>query len=156
MVEVVTPTDIDIMAYAQPVQSKVSTSGDSMHHIRVTQPSTQYSMDTKAIQAKLADFAKERDWDQFHSPKNLSMALAGEAGELLEIFQWLTEEGSHRDELSNEALQTATDELADIQIYVLRLADKLGVDLADAVISKMDRNAQRYTVDKSKGNAIKR
>ncbi len=113
-------------------------------------------MDTKAIQAKLADFAKERDWDQFHSPKNLSMALAGEAGELLEIFQWLTEEGSHRDELSNEALQTATDELADIQIYVLRLADKLGVDLADAVISKMDRNAQRYTVDKSKGNAIKR
>ena len=113
-------------------------------------------MDTNAIQAQLADFAKERDWDQFHSPKNLSMALAGEAGELLEIFQWLTEAQSCRDELGDEALQAAADELADIQIYVLRLADKLGIDIEQAVDSKMQKNAERYTVEKSKSNAIKR
>ena len=71
-------------------------------------------MDVKAIQARLAQFAEERDWEQFHSPKNLSMALAGEAGELLEVFQWLTEKQSSRESLTAEQLNEVSDELADI------------------------------------------
>jgi dCTP diphosphatase len=114
------------------------------------------NMDTRDIQEQLRKFAEERDWDQFHSPKNLSMALAGEAGELLEIFQWLTEQQSQRVSMSDETLQAISDELADIQIYTLRLADKLCISIEDAVSSKMKKNAERYTVDVSKGNAIKR
>lgn len=113
-------------------------------------------MDIKVIQAKLATFAKERDWEQFHSPKNISMALAGEAGELLEIFQWISEKESFRNELSSDTLQATAEELADIQIYLLRLADILEIDLERAVALKMDSNSERYTVEKSKGNAIKR
>ncbi len=82
-------------------------------------------MNIEEIQARLAEFAKERDWEQFHSPKNLSMALAGEVGELLEIFQWLTEERSQRSALTDKQLAAATEELADILIYALRLADRL-------------------------------
>jgi dCTP diphosphatase len=113
-------------------------------------------MDTKRIQAQLAEFAQERDWDQFHSPKNLSMALAGETGELLEIFQWLTEDGSQRSALSDQQLQFATDELADILIYALRLADRLGIDLETAIAEKINKNAARYTVEAARGNAEKR
>lgn len=113
-------------------------------------------MNIRKIQGQLADFAKERDWDQFHSPKNLSMALAGESGELLEIFQWLTQGGSERSALSNEQLQSATDELADILIYALRLADRLGIDLETAIANKIEKNAARYTIDVARGNAEKR
>lgn len=113
-------------------------------------------MDTKSIQENLARFASERDWDQFHSPKNLSMALAGEAGELLEIFQWLTQKQSTREFLSDEQLSSAADELADIVIYSLRLADKLEINLDSAIESKMKKNAARYTVEAAKGNATKR
>ena len=86
-------------------------------------------MNIEEIQARLAEFAKERDWEQFHSPKNLSMALAGEVGELLEIFQWLTEEQSQQSSLSEDQLAAATEELADVLIYALRLADKLDINL---------------------------
>lgn len=110
----------------------------------------------KAIQERLAQFAKERDWDQFHSPKNLSMALAGEAGELLEIFQWKTEAESPRDSMSDEMLAAASDEIADVLIYALRLAEKLDIDVDNAVTNKMKKNAQRYKVEVSKGIAIKR
>ena len=113
-------------------------------------------MDVKEIQAKLAKFAEERDWEQFHSPKNLSMALAGEAGELLEIFQWLTEEQSRRDSLTTEQLNSVSEELADIMIYVLRLGDRLNIDLEAAISDKVERNAARYTVEAAKGNALKR
>ena len=113
-------------------------------------------MDTNKIQAELSEFAKERDWEQFHSPKNLSMALAGEVGELLEVFQWLTEEQSGRSSLSEEQLVAATEELADVMIYTLRLADKLDIDLEDAITTKIGKNALRYTVDAAKGNAVKR
>ncbi len=113
-------------------------------------------MDTNRIQARLAQFAKERDWEQFHSPKNLSMALAGEAGELLEVFQWLTEEQSSRASLSEEQLAAATEELADILIYTLRLADTLDIDVDQAVSDKIEKNAARYRVELAKGNATKR
>ena len=113
-------------------------------------------MNVERIQQQLAAFAKERDWDQFHSPKNLSMALAGESGELLEVFQWLTQGGSERSALSNEQLQSATDELADILIYALRLADRLDIDLETAIAEKIKKNAARYTIEAARGNAQKR
>ena len=113
-------------------------------------------MDTKKIQDRLARFANERDWEQFHSPKNLSMALAGEAGELLEIFQWLTEEQSARSSLSEVQLAAATEEVADIMIYALRLADRLEIDIEAAIQEKIEKNAVRYSVNISKGNAEKR
>lgn len=113
-------------------------------------------MNIDEIQARLADFAKERDWEQFHSPKNLSMALAGEAGELLEIFQWLTEEQSQQSSITKDQLAAATEELADILIYALRLADKLDINLQDAISTKISKNAMRYTVEAAKGNAAKR
>lgn len=113
-------------------------------------------MNIEEIQARLADFARERDWDQFHSPKNLSMALAGEVGELLEVFQWLTEEQSRPSSLTENQLAAATDELADVLIYALRLADKLGINLQDAITTKINKNALRYTVEAASGNAAKR
>jgi len=113
-------------------------------------------LNIEKIQSRLADFAKERDWEQFHSPKNLSMALAGEAGELLEIFQWLTEEQSQKSSLTKDQLAAATEELADVLIYAIRLADKLGINLQDAISAKIDKNALRYTVEASRGNAAKR
>ena len=113
-------------------------------------------MNIDEIQARLADFAKERDWEQFHSPKNLSMALAGEAGELLEVFQWLTQEQSQLASLSSDQLEAATEELADVLIYALRLADKLDIDLQGAISKKIDKNALRYTVEASKGSSAKR
>lgn len=113
-------------------------------------------MNIDEIQARLADFAKEREWEQFHSPKNLSMALAGEVGELLEIFQWLTEEQSQLSSLSEDQLAAATEELADVLIYALRLADKLDINLQDAISNKIDKNGLRYTVEASKGNSGKR
>jgi NTP pyrophosphatase (non-canonical NTP hydrolase) len=113
-------------------------------------------MNIVGIQAKLAAFADERDWEQFHSPKNLSMALAGEAGELLEVFQWLTQEQSRRESLTSQQLSSAADELADVFIYALRLADKLEIDVEAAINNKIDKNATRYTIEASRGNAEKR
>src|SRR3954451_13358718 len=109
------------------------------------------SLDVAALQARLRDFASSRDWQQFHSPKNLAMALTGEVGELVEILQWLTPEQSAR--LSKEDLSLAADELADIQIYLLRMAYLLGLSLADAVDEKIERNEGRYPVELSKGEA---
>jgi dCTP diphosphatase len=110
-------------------------------------------MDIPGIQGQLARFAAEREWDRFHSPKNLSMALAGEVGELVEHFQWVTEEESTQfPERKKDAI---AEELADIVIYALRLSDKLGIDIEKAVAEKMVANAKKYPVDVSKGNAIK-
>jgi NTP pyrophosphatase (non-canonical NTP hydrolase) len=101
----------------------------------------------------LREFAAERDWDQFHSPKNLASALAVEAAELLEPFQWLTEEQSRT--LDEKRRAAVADELADVQIYLIRLADKLDVDLLQAVRAKMVRNAEKYPVELFKGSARK-
>lgn len=109
----------------------------------------------KSLQAELATFATERDWDQFHTPKNLAMALSGEAGELLELFQWLTPEQSERNVISCEALQAIEHEMADVLLYLLRLADRLHVDLATAAQAKLQLNAEKYPVAQAKGNAVK-
>jgi NTP pyrophosphatase (non-canonical NTP hydrolase) len=110
-------------------------------------------LDLPTVQARLSEFADERDWNQFHSPKNLSMALAAEAGEVLEIFQWLTEEQSSA--LSESDTHRAGEELADVQIYLARLADVLGVDLDEAVQEKIARNEEKYPPELARGNATK-
>lgn len=102
---------------------------------------------------KVRAFAEARDWDAFHSPKNLTMALGGEMSELLDLFQWLTETQSY--ELTPEHRQAAAHEIADVQIYLLRLADKLGVDIPGAVEEKMAINEERYPADLARGSAAK-
>jgi NTP pyrophosphatase (non-canonical NTP hydrolase) len=102
---------------------------------------------------QLRHFARERDWERFHSPKNLAMALAAEAGELLEHFQWLTEAESQG--LEAAARAAVTEEIADVLLYLLRLSDQLGIDPLAAAAAKIRRNAQRYPADKVRGKAGK-
>ncbi len=99
-------------------------------------------MDLSVIQQRLQTFAHERDWNQFHSPKNLAMALSVEAAELVEIFQWLTESQSKA--LDATQRQSLADEIADVQIYLLRLADVTGIDIESAVNAKIEKNARKY------------
>lgn len=103
-------------------------------------------MNVDAIQKSLREFAEERDWNRFHSPKNIATALAVEAAELLENFQWLTEEESRRLAERPEDFRAVREEIADVQIYLLRLADLLGVDLEAAVRDKLALNAAKYPV----------
>jgi NTP pyrophosphatase (non-canonical NTP hydrolase) len=107
----------------------------------------------ESLRARLAEFAAERDWDQFHNPKNLAMALAGEAGELLEHFQWLTFEQAAR--LPRETRAEVALEAADVLLFLVRLCDKLGIDLAAACDKKLALNAKKYPVDKARGRATK-
>ena len=112
-------------------------------------------MDIKGIKSKLSAFAKERDWDQYHSPKNLVIALAGEVGELVEHFQWLTEEESRSLAKDRKKLANVSEEVADLAIYIVRLCDKLGIDLEEAIEAKIKMNAAKYPVALAKGNATK-
>lgn len=105
------------------------------------------------LKERLRRFVAERDWQQFHSPKNLSMALIAEAAELVEHFQWLTEEQSAS--LPPEKLAEVELELADIQIYLVELADKLQLDLMAAVEKKLALNAEKYPAEKVRGSAKK-
>lgn len=101
----------------------------------------------------LRRFAAERDWDQYHSPKNLAAALCVEAGELLEHFQWLTEDASKS--LSTEQLCKVNEEMADVLLYLVRLADKLNVNLLDAAKKKIELNARKYPAGKARGTSRK-
>ena len=98
-------------------------------------------------------FAAERDWDRFHTPKNLAMALSGEAGELIEHFQWLTAEESAS--LPAPVREEVALEMADVLLYLVRLGDVLGIDLAEAARRKIVINAQRYPVERVRGRAVK-
>ncbi|MEO8738079.1 MAG: nucleotide pyrophosphohydrolase [Casimicrobiaceae bacterium] len=109
--------------------------------------------DFEILRDQLRKFAAARDWNQFHSPKNLAMALAAESGELLEIFQWLTEEQSRG--LAAEAHAAATDEVADVLLYLIRLSDALGIDPIAAAKAKLVANAAKYPVDKARGSSKK-
>ena len=102
---------------------------------------------------KLRAFAEARDWDQFHSPKNLSMALMVESAELMEHFQWLTEKQSA--ELSPEVKQAVGEELSDILLYLVRLSDKLGVELREAALLKLEKNAVKDPAEQVRGSAKK-
>jgi dCTP diphosphatase len=109
--------------------------------------------DLTDIRDRARAFAMARDWDQLHSPKNLAMALSGEVGELVELFQWLTEEQSRN--LTQDPHQKVAHEIADVQIYLVRLADKLGVDIHKTVVEKMAINEKRYPADRVRGRADK-
>ena len=115
----------------------------------------EHPLDLPGLLTKIRAFVRERDWEQFHTPKNLAMALAAETGELLEIFQWLTDaEAAAVMQVDAKGL-AVREELADIFVYLLRLADVLQVDLADAVLHKLARNAEKYPVELARGSARK-
>jgi dCTP diphosphatase len=105
------------------------------------------------LRQELRRFAAVRDWEQFHTPKNLAIALSVEAGELLEHFQWLTAEQSAK--LSESDLVKVRQELADVLLYLVSLSDKLGVDLVAAAFEKLEINAMKYPVELAKGSAKK-
>jgi dCTP diphosphatase len=107
----------------------------------------------EALRVRLAHFVAERDWGQFHNPKNLAMALAAEAGELLEHFQWLTAEESEK--LSSETLAEVELEMADVLMFLVRLADRLDINLLTAAERKLAINTNKYPVEKAKGRATK-
>ena len=106
-----------------------------------------------ALARRLRRFTQEREWGQFHSPKNLASALIVEAAELLVHFQWLTEEQSRN--LNPENLSAVRDEIGDILIYLIRLADELGIDPLEAANHKLEKNAEKYPADKVRGKALK-
>lgn len=106
-----------------------------------------------SLRDRLREFARERDWDQFHTPKNLSMALIGEAAELVEHFQWVDGNNSHL--LDDKVRPSVEEEIADIFIYLVRIADKLDIDLYSAAERKIAINARKYPADKVKGSSKK-
>lgn len=101
-------------------------------------------VDFTALEAALQKFADERDWQKYHSPKNLAMALTGEVGELVELFQWCSESESKSVAARPETARAVRDELADVLLYLVRLSSVLGVDLNEAVVHKLASNAQKY------------
>ena len=111
--------------------------------------------DTTTTLANLKDamrrFVAERDWDQFHSPKNLVMGLSVEAAELMEHFLWIDNEVSRQVVQQPAELGEVADEMADVACYLLALANTLGIDLSDAILGKLEKNAQKYPVEKCKG-----
>ncbi|AZE10770.1 nucleotide pyrophosphohydrolase [Pseudomonas chlororaphis] len=112
-------------------------------------------LDITRLAAALQRFADDRDWQQFHSPKNLLLALTGETGELCEIFQWMSEADAMDAAKRPETAQAVKDELADVLMYLVRLSTVLGVDLNEAVTSKLALNGQKYPVDKAKSTSKK-
>jgi dCTP diphosphatase len=112
-----------------------------------------HQSDLLMLRDKLRAFAEARDWDQFHSPKNLSMALMVEVAELMEHFQWLTEEQSGNLDAAKKAV--VAEELADILLYLVRLSDKLEVDLLEAARHKLEKNAVKYPADRVRGSSKK-
>ena len=107
----------------------------------------------KALTQKLRDFAAERNWDQFHTPKNLAMALSVEVAEIVEQFQWVTQEQSTN--FAFEELEKLKEEIGDVLIYLLRLADKLGIDPLEAAREKVKKNEIKYPAEKVKGRSLK-
>lgn len=125
----------------------------AMTAVRGTISVTASRLDISALQESLRRFAADRDWEQFHSPKNLAMALSVEASELVEIFQWLTEAQSA--DLDAATRAAVAEEIADVQIYLLRLADRLRIDIPRAVDEKLALNARKYPADQVRGSAAK-
>src|SRR5215212_5630962 len=105
------------------------------------------------LRGDISTFIQERDWEQFHSPKNLAMALSVEVAEIVEHFQWLTEEQSQN--LPAEKLAEIREEIGDVMIYLTELADKLGIDPVEAAKAKVAINGQKYPAELVKGNASK-
>jgi dCTP diphosphatase len=111
-------------------------------------------VDLEQLRRQVADFALERDWDQFHSVRNLILALVGEVGEVAEIVQWVGDDGME-DLLSSDGRKRLAQELSDVLIYLVRIADRSGIDLAEAVTEKLAENDEKYPSDKARGNSKK-
>jgi len=109
----------------------------------------------QALKERVLAFARERDWEQFHSPKNLSMAIAAEAAELMEHFLWQSAEASRTDMKAPELRSKVAEEIADVLIFALEFANVTGIDLAEAIEAKMRRNAEKYPVEKARGRSDK-
>ena len=107
------------------------------------------------IKDRVLAFAKERDWEQFHAPKNLSMAIAAEAAELMEHFLWQSSEASRSDMEAEELRSKVEEELADVFIFAIEFANVTGIDIATIVDTKIKRNAEKYPVEKAKGRSSK-
>jgi len=116
---------------------------------------TDSSTTVAEIKARVLAFARERDWEQFHAPKNLSMALAAEAGELMEHFLWATPESSRTIALDAVKRKKIEEELADVVIYALEFANMTGIDVAAVIETKMAANAAKYPIEKAKGRSDK-
>ena len=113
------------------------------------------STQLQVIKDRVLAFAKERDWEQFHSPKNLSMAIAAEAAELMEHFLWQSPEASRVDIQAEKLRAKVEEELADIFIFAIEFANVTGIDIAAIIEAKMALNAKKYPVDKAKGRSLK-
>jgi NTP pyrophosphatase (non-canonical NTP hydrolase) len=119
-----------------------------------TEPTAErMNKEIEELRDSLRAFAKERNWEQFHSPKNLATALSVEASELLEHFQWLTDEQSR--DLPKDKRTEVAEEMADVLLYLLQLTDKLQIDIMDAARKKLHANAKKYPVERSRGNSKK-
>ncbi|CAN6251541.1 unnamed protein product [Urochloa humidicola] len=116
---------------------------------------TAAAVSLEALRERMADFARERDWEQFHSPRNLLLALVGEVGELSEIFQWKGEVPKGLPGWDEAEKEHLGEELADVLLYLVRLSDMCGVDLGKAALRKMDINARKYPVGQCKGSSKK-
>ena len=112
-------------------------------------------LDIDQLKSILSSFAKIREWEKFHSPKNLSMAIAGEAGELLEIFQWITEQQSIDIKDNTLIREEISYELADIILYIIQMASQLNINLSKAIFKKIKINNKKYPINKVKGSAKK-
>lgn len=117
--------------------------------------STDAEVTIAGIKERVLAFARERDWEQFHSPKNLSMALAAEAGELMEHFLWATPEGSREIACASSKRAKIEEELADVVIYAMEFANIAGIDVSQAIWRKMKSNALKYPVEKARGRSEK-
>lgn len=109
---------------------------------------------SKKAESKIVEFIKERDWEQFHTPKNLSIAIGAEVGELLECFQWKTDKEID-DMIERNNTQAVADEIADIYTYLISLCRSMNINLEEAVINKLEKNRQKYPIEKSYGNSKK-
>lgn len=113
------------------------------------------NIDIEKINNEVQKFVDDRDWSQFHSIKNLSMALSVEASELVEIFQWMKEEDSNQVKNDPKLKGKVSEEIADVFVYLMRVAVKCEIDIEQVTLEKIKRNAEKYPVDKSKGRSNK-
>lgn len=111
------------------------------------------NIEVSHYQDRLRKFAREREWEQFHSPKNIACALSVEASELLEIFQWLTDDQSRK--LSEKQMQHTRDEISDVFLYLIRLADMLDINLSESLDKKIIKNEKKYPTEVVKGSSKK-
>ena len=112
-------------------------------------------MDYKKIENEIKQFVEDRDWDKFHSPKNLAMALSVEASELVEIFQWQEKDDFKLEKFAKNTFESTKDEVADIFYYLIRLCDKMNINLEEAFFEKMEKNKKKYPSKKFKGQSAK-